>query len=220
MICSDCSKVVKPVVAIDIDGTLGNYHPHFLKFAEMWLGRSKDWDRVYYGQEPFRDWFCQSYNCDITMFRQIKLAYRQGGMKRNMPVFPTAHHFINSLNVLDVELWLTTTRPHERYDRVDPDTVEWLRRQAWQFDGLLYSADKISELASRVDPARVVAVLDDQLDILQDVENVFGSPGGEEIGIKRVTTWNSAWDWPVTALHYDNALEVIARRAFDWREQA
>lgn len=28
-----------PIVALDIDGTLGDYHSHFLRFAEQWLDK-------------------------------------------------------------------------------------------------------------------------------------------------------------------------------------
>ena len=77
MKCSSCSAPVAPVVAIDIDGTLGDYHQHFIEFAEQWLGVSKfAGDRIavwklYDGLGPFRDWFTSAYAVDVTTFRSI-----------------------------------------------------------------------------------------------------------------------------------------------------
>ena len=216
MICSNCSEKVRPVVAIDIDGTLGNYHAHFLQFAEMWMGRSIEPYRMYYtGQTGFGDWFTTTYGMDWTTFRQIKLAFRQGGMKRNMPVFDGAPEFVRWLDDIGLEVWLTTTRPHERFDRVDPDTIEWLRRNGIEFAGLLYSDDKIEDLYERVDPARVLAVLDDQEDILTDVDRVFG----RGIGIKRMTDWNESWTWYRQATSLDHAYRLIRDRLDTWQER-
>ena len=39
MLCTSCSAVIRPVVAFDLDGSLGDYHNHFLNFAEGYLDR-------------------------------------------------------------------------------------------------------------------------------------------------------------------------------------
>lgn len=189
MLCSRCSENVRPVVAIDIDGTLADYHSHFLDFAWMWIGRSHGDFPPYDGDEPFRDWFCRTHGVDVTTFRAIKLAYRQGGMKRTQPLIFGAKQLVETLHQ-QAEVWLTTTRPHDRFDRVDPDTREWLKRNGIKFHGLLYSGDKMSELAEMVDRQRVVAVLDDQEDVLMDAASLgLGQP------IKAETKYNKAWHW-------------------------
>lgn len=169
MLCSRCSAPIKPVVAIDLDGTLADYHGHFRKFAESWLG-FEGTVAPYEGDEPYKDYFCEEFGVDPSTFRAIKLAYRQGGMKRLQPVYPGARDLVVNLMEIGAEIWLTTTRPHDRFDRVDPDTREWLRRHQIPFDGLLYSEDKLLELSERVTPTRVVAVLDDQTDILDEAD--------------------------------------------------
>src|SRR5256885_3623561 len=126
MVWSECSRVVKPVVAIDIDGTIGDYHTHFLTFAEQWLAVGRNhWD--YHGDENFGDWFCGRYGVDKTIYRQIKLAYRQGGLKRSMPVYSGMVELVREIGSV-AEVWLTTTRPYLRLDQVDPDTRFWLER--------------------------------------------------------------------------------------------
>ena len=168
MRCSVCSDPVRPVVAIDIDGTLGDWHLHFQVFAEQWLGHTLTEYVVYDGSEPFREWFTRAYGVDVTTFREIKLAFRQSGLKRTMPAHRDAKQAVARLRK-HAEVWLTTTRPYNRYDRIDPDTVEWLRRNGIGHDGLLYDEDKIKALCERVNKDRVVAVLDDEVDVLLGV---------------------------------------------------
>ena len=194
MRCSDCSLPVRPVVAIDIDGTLGDYHGHFLRFAENWLGRQRSTDTwwPYDGGESFSDWFIATYRTDITTFRKIKLAYRQGGMKRTMPIFNGAADLVGEMRERGAEVWLTTTRPWERFDRVDPDTREWLRRHGIEFDGLLFHEDKLAELADRIDPSRVVAVLDDQVEELRAARALGWTGILAESPFNRGVLWSGA----------------------------
>jgi hypothetical protein len=191
MLCTNCSSVVAPVVALDLDGTLGDYHGHLIQFASMWLGRTHDQADPYTGSERFGNWFARSFATDLTTFRAVKLAFRQGGMKRSMPVKPGAYALVQALRVAGAEVWFTTTRPWERFDRVDPDTKEWLARNRLVGDALLFNEDKLGELIVQVQRERVIAVLDDeweQLDRARALE--LGEP------IQLVTQYNreSGWD--------------------------
>lgn len=163
MKCSACSKTVRPVVALDIDGTLGDYHNHFLQFARNWLPSpvlSTD--------------FSNNLGLDLHTYRQVKLAYRQGGMKRTMPMFSYADELTALLRDCGVEIWVTTTRPYNRLDNIDPDTQEWLRRNNIQWDYVLYDPDKYEELAKLVDVERVVAVLEDLPEQGERAARLFG----------------------------------------------
>lgn len=209
MLCSKCSAPVKPVVAIDIDGTLADYHGHFLRFACDWTNKlpwpTGEWARGYRGNEPFRDWFCRAFDVDVTTFRQIKLAYRQGGLKRTMPVYDGAHELVNGLREQGLEVWLTTTRPWDRYDRVDPDTRDWLRRHQIAFHGLLYHDNKLHELSERVEPERIVAVLDDEAEVLEGAAEL---PNARPI--LRRTKYNRDSPWSgLAALNLDDAYKEI-----------
>lgn len=94
-------------------------------------------------------------------YRQCKLAYRQGGLKRSMPVYPGARELTVQLRRAGAEVWICTTRPYLRLDNIDPDTRHWLRRNRIQFDGVLYGHNKYRDLVRAVGTDRVVAVLDD-----------------------------------------------------------
>src|SRR5882724_1406876 len=93
MLCSNCSEEIRPIVAVDIDGTLADYHDHFLGFAANWIARNHSYtsgSATYDGSYPFSKWCMDFFSIDLATYRQIKLAYRQGGMKRTMPIFDSA----------------------------------------------------------------------------------------------------------------------------------
>lgn len=211
MLCDSCRRPLRPVVACDIDGTLGDYHLHFMKFAQKWLNVPTLQYRSYHGDEPHRDWFCKTFETDVTTFRQIKLAYRQGGLKRWMPSFIGASYFCESVREAGAELWLTTTRPFERYDRIDPDTRWWLAQHRIEFDGLIYQEDKYEELHERIG-GRVVFVLDDLIDQLVAAEDFW--PGATVL-INRAE--NSLVEWPTRAADLEVATEMALAHLEDWK---
>lgn len=150
----------KPVVALDLDGTLGNYHKWFLEFAEMWFGRPMpDPAKINPGMPLYK--FMKVKQAE---YRECKLAYRQGGLKRGMPAYDGASELTQSVRSAGAELWICTTRPYLRLDNIDPDTREWMHRNRIEYDGLLFDGleyPKYEELAQQVDPDRIVAVIDD-----------------------------------------------------------
>jgi hypothetical protein len=214
VLCSRCSEQVRPVVAIDIDGTLADYHGHLAEFADAWIGPSARYMVDQYdGSEPYWEWFCRAFGVDRTTFRQIKLAYRQGGMKRTMPPLAdggmTPAVFVGALRA-HAEVWLTTTRPHDRFDRIDPDTREWLRRQGIEFDTLVYDDNKMQVLAENVDQRRVVAVLDDQEDVLIEAGRMGFHP------ILRRNDYNKGVAWPNAVNNLREALSVLTVKIEEW----
>jgi hypothetical protein len=213
MLCSECSKAVKPVVAVDIDGTLGDYHGHFIRFAASYLGvKSPSFD--YYGVGLFKTWFIERYKIDERTWYDIKLAYRQGGMKRSMPVYPGAAMLCHMIRSAGAELWLTTTRPFLRLDNVDPDTRFWLDQQAIEYDGLLYDEDKYKVLAERLDGRRVVAVLDDLPEQFEAASSAFHW----KVPLLRRNPYNTAVVCEQTVKDLGKAWPIIAERIDRWKE--
>jgi len=146
-----------PVVAIDIDGTLGDYHTHFLKFAKGWIGRPMPDPEDINPGLPLHKFMGTSK----ATYRKCKLAYRQGGLKRSMPCYYGAKHITEALRRAGVEVWICTTRPYLRLDNIDPDTRHWLRRNGIQYDAVLWGEHKYRDLVKQVDRERIVGVLDD-----------------------------------------------------------
>lgn len=179
VLCSKCHEVIKPVVAVDIDGTLGDYHGHFIRFASEWTGQGLEVvlrasAAMYDGSQAFSVYCCQTFGISISTYREIKLAYRQGGMKRSMPIFDGAWELCKRIVDEGAELWVTTTRPYLSLDNIVPDTVEWCERNGITYDHMLFDADKYAVLADRVDSRRVVAVLDDLPELYDAAAKEFG----------------------------------------------
>lgn len=189
MLCSNCSQRVRPIVACDIDGVLGNYHAHIHKFAAGYFGDEdlEGFLNQYDGSISHGDWF-EVTGITKADFRSMKLAYRQGAMKRTMPPFSGAILAMRMIKSYGVELWLTTTRPYLRLDNIDPDTQFWLKLQAIPYDFMLYDENKYDVLGGRVDKPRVVAIVDDYDEMYDAAESVFG----EGVPILYKTGYNSA----------------------------
>lgn len=175
MLCSECNRTVKPVVSVDIDGTLGNFHHHFMTFATGYLqGRPMLNPPQYTGIRSMRDWFCTEFRVSPDVWRDIKLAYRQGGMKRTMPSYGYGRKLTRACHTLGAEVWITTTRPYLRLDNIDPDTRFWLELHNIEYDGLIYDEFKYKRLLDNVGEGRVVAVLEDLPDEWEDAAALFG----------------------------------------------
>lgn len=158
----------KPVLALDIDGTMGDYHAHFLRFASQWYGREMPDPELNTEGVPLHKWMGTSK----STYRECKLAFRQGGLKRSMPVDPHAADSVRLLRRRGVEVWICTTRPYLRLDNIDPDTRHWLRRNGIQFDAVIYGEHKYRQLAKTVGANNVLAVVDDLPEMIQQAHKM------------------------------------------------
>lgn len=150
-----------PVVALDLDGTLGDYHRHFERFAQMWTGRDLSWNPEHKGS------FAAQLGMSKATYRQCKLAYRMGGMKRSMPVFNNAVELTRTIRSRGVRVIACTTRPYLQMSTIDLDTQHWMRRHGLQVDHILYGEHKYRDLVKSVGRDRVVCVMDDDLSQLK-----------------------------------------------------
>ena len=168
MKCTNCSREVLPVIALDIDGTLAQYHDHFLGFMDMYFGRvmKRGWD----GSGNWEDYL----GLTRSEYEDAKLAFRQGGFKRWMPSFEGLTTLMRMTAKLEVEVWITTTRPYQRLDSVDPDTRFWLRNNGVHYDHLLYDEDKYLRLKEIVGD-RVILVLEDLPEYYEQAVSAWGS---------------------------------------------
>src|SRR6478609_7554511 len=115
-----------PVVALDIDGTMGAYHAHFIRFAQAWTGKEMPSEYEPTGGVPLYKYL----GISKATYRRIKLAYRQGGLKRSMPVYEGMGEFTRFVRKHGCQLWIATTRPYLSLDNIEPDTKHWLRSRA------------------------------------------------------------------------------------------
>lgn len=171
----------EPVFGLDIDGTMGLYHEHFLRFARAWLGVDK-WPGPKDTRSQGIDWPDDMFDgtCSLaeymgvskSRYRQVKLAYRRGGLKRSMPAYKGAAELTRALRARGARVWVCTTRPFLQHDNVEPDTREWLRRNRIQYDAVLSGEHKYRDLVKAVGRERVVAVLDDLPEMIRQAQGL------------------------------------------------
>lgn len=212
-LCGRCFSHIKPVVAVDLDGTLGDYHAHFLAFAGGYFSWPRfDWEFHGGAEGSFREYVMQTTGISERDWHNVKLAYRQGGMKRTMPMFIGAQAFCWAVRDAGAELWITTTRPYLSLDNIVPDTEEWLRRYDIAHDGLLFDDDKYRILAERVDPERVVAIFDDLPEYVAAANKVFPGRGWLVRG-----NWNRAVRQALIC-DLDSAVDIAINEVNHWKE--
>jgi hypothetical protein len=146
-----------PVVALDVDGTMGDWHEHFRAFASLYLNThmAYHWEPYHFGNVE------EALGIDKALYRELKLAFRQGGWKRWMPMFPGMNELTTSIRDQGYQVWICSTRPWLRLDNIDKDTAFWLDQHGIQFDGVLFGEEKYEDLVDIVGRDRVVCVVDD-----------------------------------------------------------
>jgi hypothetical protein len=208
MLCTNCNRSVRPVIALDIDGTLANYHEHFFQFATEYYGRT--FRKGYDGSITIANWM----GISKEEYRQCKLAYRLGGMKRCIPPYlrpPHTTNLVDSLRRREVEIWFTTTRPYLKLDTTDPDTREWLRRQDLTYEGLIYDDNKYETLLDIVGPNRIIGIVDDDPEQYDRAEQL------ELFPIQIARQHNLSCRRPVLAATLAVALKMLIYRYDRWR---
>lgn len=211
MLCTLCSEEVKPIVAFDLDGTLSDYHTTYPDFACDYFNISRikaPWD----GSGEFEEWI----GLTKAEYREAKLAYRQGGMKRLQPIFDDVVLLLSETRRAGAEIWLTTTRPWNRYDSTDPDTLHWLGKHGINFDFLLYDDYKYERLAKIVDSERVVGVLEDLPDQYRAAAVAFG-PKVPVLIKRRHNEWQRTTEFFEVAEDLKDAIPRIGARIRAWR---
>jgi hypothetical protein len=205
----------RPVVALDIDGTLGDYHKHFTWFAEQWTGRKMpDPDEINPGVALHKH-----LGMGKALYRECKLAYRRGGLKRFMPCYEGSAELTRHIRASGAAVWICTTRPYLRFDGIDPDTRHWLRRNKIQWDGVLFGERKFRELLQAVDHGRIILAVDD-LPAMCCQAHDLGLPW-----LLRDQPYNQHWSptelpegWPYRAHTVDEIRSAFGRAMYNWRE--
>lgn len=172
----------RPIVALDIDNTLGDYHANFLRFADLYFhSNCGSWYEMRNKHNPgIKLW--KWMGISEREYRDAKLAYRQGGWKRWMPVYEGAAELTRGLRAEGIEVWLCTTRPYLRLDNVDPDTREWLQRNRIQYDAILFDpphkedGSKYDELKRQAGD-RVAYIVDDLPEMIHAAHQAFHFSG-------------------------------------------
>lgn len=200
---------VKPVVGLDIDGTIGCYHDHFIAFAEQWIGR--EIRRGYDGTVSLAKWCGMSKRT----YRECKLAFRQGGLKRSMPYYHGARDLTVGLRKAGAEVVICTTRPYLHLSNVEPDTLHSLRRNGIQYDGVIMGEHKYRQLAREYGKENVVMVLDDLTEQV-DIALTIGLPAVLRINLHNINIEDGGYE---VVYDLEQALDLGLYRIKEWKDQ-
>lgn len=216
---------MKPVVALDIDGTLGAYHEHFLRFAAGYFGNHDPDDPAYLDYDARMPLY-RHLRISKASYRQCKMAYRRGEMKRSMPMlpepYPDARELTHALRKKGVDIWLCTTRPYLAYDEVDSSTRHWARRNGVLHQGIIWGEHKYRELVNVVGRGRVVCILDDLPAMVAQAQAV-GLSAIMALRPHNERQWLALQPWPggvLTATTHGETLEVIQGCLDQWKRIA
>lgn len=198
----------RPVVGLDIDGTLGEYHGHFLRFARDYLGKPVQFG--YDGSVPLYKWL----GISKTTYRQVKLAYRRGGLKRSMPAYAGASSLAHSLRRRGALVAICTTRPYLQLEAVEADTTHWLRRNGIAHDAVITGEHKYRDLVKTYGAKRIVFVLDDLPELLRQAESA-----GIERAWLRFNAHNVRADWTRGVTDLDAARRVGLHAIKEWEQR-
>lgn len=197
-----------PIVAVDIDGTLGDYHAHFLAFAEKFFDLPMpNPSEINPGIRLHR-----FMKIPLADYRQCKLAFRQGGMKRCMPAYPYAAELTRDIRKAGAQVWICTTRPYLRLDNIDPDTQEWLRRSNIKYDAVIYGEEKYRELRRQAGK-RVAAVIEDLPELFLQAARRFP----DALVILRHQPYNTQIETPFRAGNLEYAAIEIVKAVENWK---
>lgn len=213
-----------PVVSLDVDGTIGDYHEHFLRFAEGYFGRPfPAVDKINPGLRLH-----EFMGIDHADYRRCKLSYRQGGMKRMMPPLRGIGAVIRQVRIeWGAEVWICTTRPFNSLSSLEEDTQEFLRRAEVGYDAIIIDPlgtdDKYRELWAQAG-TRVCAVVEDLPEQAWRAHDIHTCA---QLLIRNqpynlVNGENDAGLLPPTAIRWDTApqLSSLLRTAIEqWKER-
>lgn len=210
---------MRPVVGLDIDGTLVDYHSHFIRFARAYFGNEAI-DMEYDARMPFH----KHIGVSKEAYRKCKLAYRRGEMKRSLPLLPRPYPDANRLTHIvrrwGCDIWLCTTRPYLSNDEIDNATRHNLRRNGVLYQGVIWGEHKYRELVRTVGKQRIVGILDDLPEMCRQADSLglrtaFALRPHNELQLKEHTRAGVA-PWAIAENHEDT-LTLFRGWLSEWR---
>lgn len=213
---------MKPVVALDLDGTLLDYYPHFLRFASLYFGKPIDLD----GYDA-RISLAKYLGVSKVSYRACKMAYRRGQMKRSLPPLPAPFPQIGELTHVvrrwGADIWFCTTRPYLSHDEVDEATRHNLRRNGAVYQGIIWGEHKYRELVRTVGGDRVAAVLDDLPEMCRQAEALglpvgFATRSHNERQFRALAVGGQFGPWPEVRTH-EETIDWLREQLDKWKAE-
>ena len=156
------------IVGVDIDGVLADYPRSFVEFINQELGTNHNPDEV-----KNYDIY-EELGIDTELGVKLKDKYRQSGQKRYIPVIDGAKEMLEGLREDGYKIVILTARPYKKYNRIFPDTMEWLKKNGLVFDAIIFDEEKEERLLKEFGTNRVEFFIDDVVKNANAISNLGG----------------------------------------------
>ena len=139
------------IVFIDIDGVLAQWPGRYIRFVNQKLNEN-------YVTLP------QLAKC-VERKKQLELKeeYRLSGLKKELDVVEGSVEFLNRLKELDYDIVLLTARPYKKFFRIYSDTLEWLEKNGFKYDNIIFDEKKEKYIIKSFKHENVKFVIDDDV---------------------------------------------------------
>ncbi|MFA5174615.1 MAG: dUTP diphosphatase [Candidatus Pacearchaeota archaeon] len=118
------------VCAIDLDDTLACTDEYFTKLYNEQKGTN------YKNRDEIKE------KEDTLVYENFKHWYRESGEKINIPLKKGAKELTDHLKKIGFKIVIISARPNDVYNRIFPDTLEWLNKNEIQYDALYFEKNK------------------------------------------------------------------------------
>jgi len=118
------------VCAIDLDDTLACSDEYFTFLY------NKKTSSYFKNREDIKQ------KIDTLEYEEFKRWYRESGEKANISVKKGAKELTEYLKSLGYKIVIISARPNDVYNRIFPDTLEWLKKNEIQYDAIYFEKDK------------------------------------------------------------------------------
>ena len=126
----DTVKENMKVCAIDLDDVLADSTKFWLEFLSQHL------------HEKFDDLHVAKNTVPYQVYKDLKLQYRQSGVKIDIPIIEYADSMTNHLKQLGYLIVIMTARPIEEFPVLYSITEKWLIKNNIAYDSIIFSKSK------------------------------------------------------------------------------
>ena len=120
------------VCAIDLDDTLADSSKYFVD--------------VYHRENctgtPYKNRAELKKSLNTLVYEEYKSWYRESGEKVNIPIMSGAKELCDYLKSIGYKIVIISARPYEKYNRIFPDTLQWLNNNEIKYDAVYFEKDK------------------------------------------------------------------------------
>jgi len=146
------------VCAIDLDDTLACTDEYFTKLYNEHKGTNyKNRDKIKEKE-------------DTLVYENFKHWYRESGEKTNIPLKEGAKEIIDYLKKIGYKIVIISARPNDIYNRIFPDTIEWLNKNGISYDAIYFEKDKHLKILKHL--PQLSFIIEDNLEYAKQIADL------------------------------------------------